>query len=415
MQKGISIILPTLNRADYLASTVDCLIEQDFGEPYEIIIVDQSAAIDSTMYSRAKDSDTLIKYYHVTEFRGLPEARNFGVQHTQYAYILFLDDDIECDCNLLKEHYKFLSQPDIAVVAGGITEKYKNNPKSKNVGKFHFYTATPERGFHINHKEYVDHGGGGNYSIKKDIFLEVGGVDEYLNYGAALYEETEICLRVKELGYKVFFNYDAHVWHLAADTGGCRVLDINRYIASLVHNRALLISRHLKWYHRPTAYIYLLRLVASYAFTYRNPGLFRLFAKTVTVFTPVYNRKNLIGNLYQSLLSQTYKNFEWIIVDDGSTDDIDEIIKSYQNEDRILIRFIKQENGGKHRAINNGVLHAKGELFYIVDSDDYLTKDSIERIVFHYQYIKNNDKFAGVCGMKCFPDGSRIGLSLIHI
>lgn len=244
MQKGISIILPTLNRADYLASTVDCLIEQDFGEPYEIIIVDQSAAIDSTMYSRAKDSDTLIKYYHVTEFRGLPEARNFGVQHTQYAYILFLDDDIECDCNLLKEHYKFLSQPDIAVVAGGITEKYKNNPKSKNVGKFHFYTATPERGFHINHKEYVDHGGGGNYSIKKDIFLEVGGVDEYLNYGAALYEETEICLRVKELGYKVFFNYDAHVWHLAADTGGCRVLDINRYIASLVHNRALLISRH---------------------------------------------------------------------------------------------------------------------------------------------------------------------------
>ncbi|MCS2390407.1 hypothetical protein NXV57_27640 [Bacteroides thetaiotaomicron] len=65
-----------------------------------------------------------------------------------------------------------------------------------------------------------------------------------------------------------------------ADTGGCRVLDINRYIASLVHNRALLISRHLKWYHRPTAYIYLLRLVASYAFTYRNPGLFRLFAKT---------------------------------------------------------------------------------------------------------------------------------------
>ena len=85
MQKGISIILPTLNRADYLASTVDCLIEQDFGEPYEIIIVDQSAAIDSTMYSRAKDSDTLIKYYHVTEFRGLPEARNFGVQHTQYV------------------------------------------------------------------------------------------------------------------------------------------------------------------------------------------------------------------------------------------------------------------------------------------------------------------------------------------
>ena len=61
------------------------------------------------MYSRAKDSDTLIKYYHVTEFRGLPEARNFGVQHTQYAYILFLDDDIECDCNLQRTADKLFS------------------------------------------------------------------------------------------------------------------------------------------------------------------------------------------------------------------------------------------------------------------------------------------------------------------
>jgi hypothetical protein len=83
MQKGISIILPTLNRADYLASTVDCLIEQDFGEPYEIIIVDQSAAIDSTMYSRAKDSDTLIKYYHGR----IVESPQYG----KVFYVLFMD------------------------------------------------------------------------------------------------------------------------------------------------------------------------------------------------------------------------------------------------------------------------------------------------------------------------------------
>ena len=279
MQEGISVILPTLNRANYLATTVDCLMKQDFGLPYEIIIVDQSESINDVMVGRAKDSSPFIRYYHVTEFRGLPEARNFGVQHAQYAYILFLDDDIECGNNLLKEHYKFLAQPDIAIVAGGCTEKFKKNPKSRNTGKFHFYKATPERGFQVKDKKYVDHGGGGNYSIRKDVFLKVGGVDEFLNYGSALYEETEICLRVKAFGYKVFYNYDAHVWHLAADSGGCRVPDINHYITSLVHNRALLISRHLKWYHKPTAYLYLLRLVASYAFTYRNPGLFRLFAK----------------------------------------------------------------------------------------------------------------------------------------
>ena len=228
--QGISVIVPTLNRADYLKETVKCLVRQDY-EPFEIIIVDQSALMDNAMIEMAQ-KDYRIKYYHITNFKGLPEARNYGVQHTQYDFILFLDDDIECDNQLLKEHYKYLSQPNIAVVAGGITEKYKSNPNTKQVGKFYYFTATPERGFNNNCHKFVDHGGGGNYSIKKDVFTKVGGVDEYLNYGAALYEETEICLRVKELGYKVFFNYAAHVWHLAADTGGCRVTNINKYISS---------------------------------------------------------------------------------------------------------------------------------------------------------------------------------------
>ena len=275
--QGISVIVPTLNRADYLKETVKCLVRQDY-EPFEIIIVDQSALMDNAMIEMAQ-KDYRIKYYHITNFKGLPEARNYGVQHTQYDFILFLDDDIECDNQLLKEHYKYLSQPNIAVVAGGITEKYKSNPNTKQVGKFYYFTATPERGFNNNCHKFVDHGGGGNYSIKKDVFTKVGGVDEYLNYGAALYEETEICLRVKELGYKVFFNYAAHVWHLAADTGGCRVTNINKYISSLVHNRAILISRHLRWFHRPIAFLYLLKLVTSYAIAYRSPHLYKLFTK----------------------------------------------------------------------------------------------------------------------------------------
>lgn len=205
----------------------------------------------------------------------------------------------------------------------------------------------------------------------------------------------DIMIRFENLGYK--YTADEIIEYYSAPP-------VNEYFVSFCEN----LIEELRQIGK-------IRTTETYTTTLNSFKRFMNFRKKGrdipfdNVFTPVYNRKNLIGNLYQSLLSQTYKNFEWIIVDDGSTDDIDEIIKSYQNEDRILIRFIKQENGGKHRAINNGVLHAKGELFYIVDSDDYLTKDSIERIVFHYQYIKNNDKFAGVCGMKCFPDGSRIG------
>lgn len=283
--EGISVIIPTLNREEYLSHTVDCILAQDFDHPYEIIIVDQSPQVNHAIADLAQ-ANPMVIYHHVTSFKGLPEARNYGVQHARFDFALFIDDDIDCGPQLLAEHYKYLVRPDIAVVAGGITEKYRNNPnaKSRSIGKFHFCTATAERGFHIDRNGYVDHGGGGNYSIRKDVFMKVGGVDEYLNYGGALYEETELCLRVKEAGYKVFFNYAAHVWHLAADTGGCesRVLNIEAYVAALVHNRALLISRHLKWYHKPTAFISLLRLVASYAFTYRKPGLFRLFRKAYT-------------------------------------------------------------------------------------------------------------------------------------
>lgn len=69
----------------------------------------------------------------------------------------------------------------------------------------------------------------------------------------------------------------------------------------------------------------------------------------VTIFTPTYNRAYIIGKLYGSLLEQTDRNFEWLIVDDGSTDNTRELIGSFIREDRISIRYFRQENGGKHR------------------------------------------------------------------
>ena len=101
----------------------------------------------------------------------------------------------------------------------------------------------------------------------------------------------------------------------------------------------------------------------------------------ITVFTPTFNRGHLIDTLYQSLLKQTNKDFEWIVIDDGSTDRTEayftEILAKH-NPFEIIYRT--QPNGGKHRAINAGVQIAKGELFFIVDSDDYLTEDAIEKL-----------------------------------
>ena len=129
----------------------------------------------------------------------------------------------------------------------------------------------------------------------------------------------------------------------------------------------------------------------------------------ITIFTPTYNRAYIIKNLYDSLQNQTAKDFEWLIVDDGSTDNTEELIRSFIHEKKIDIRYIKQENGGKHRAINRGVKEAKGELFFIVDSDDFLEKNAVERLFFHYSNIKDNASFAGLCGVKAYSNGEVVG------
>ena len=121
----------------------------------------------------------------------------------------------------------------------------------------------------------------------------------------------------------------------------------------------------------------------------------------ITVFTPAYNRANTLGRLYQSLTRQSVKNFEWLVVDDGSTDNtkeyFEEILKTHIGFD---IRYFKTENGGKHRAVNYGVELAKGEAFFIVDSDDYLTDDAIEKIEGWIKSLDNTKKWAGVSGDK---------------
>ena len=129
----------------------------------------------------------------------------------------------------------------------------------------------------------------------------------------------------------------------------------------------------------------------------------------ITVFTPTYNRAYIIGNLYESLKRQTCKDFEWLVVDDGSIDNTEDLFDEWSKETSFSVRYIKQQNGGKHRAINRGVKEAKGELFFIVDSDDFLADNAVERILHHYNAINSNDSFCGVCGLKCYPDGSKVG------
>lgn len=130
----------------------------------------------------------------------------------------------------------------------------------------------------------------------------------------------------------------------------------------------------------------------------------------ITIFTPVYNRAYIINQLYQSLLRQTNYNFEWLIIDDGSTDHIVELVNQWISSTKeFQIRFYQQSNGGKHRAINKGVRLAQGDAFLIVDSDDYLTDDAVNTVFKYWEQIKDDRTFAGVSGLRIHQNMQVIG------
>lgn len=111
----------------------------------------------------------------------------------------------------------------------------------------------------------------------------------------------------------------------------------------------------------------------------------------ITIFTPTYNRKQEIINLYNSLKSQTSKKFEWLVVDDGSNDNTKELFNEWmQDTGDFPIRYYYKDNGGKHRAINYGLEKANGRLFFIVDSDDFITNDAIDTILYEESIAQKN-------------------------
>ncbi|MGX4598601.1 glycosyltransferase family A protein [Faecalimicrobium sp. JNUCC 81] len=131
-----------------------------------------------------------------------------------------------------------------------------------------------------------------------------------------------------------------------------------------------------------------------------------------TIFTPTYNRDYILTNLYNDLKNQTFKDFEWLIVDDGSTDNTKKLVDKFIAENKINIRYIYKKNGGKHTAINTGVKNAHGELFFIVDSDDGLIKDSIEVVDREWNEVKDKTGFCGVVGLCANPDKTTLGTKM---
>lgn len=143
--------------------------------------------------------------------------------------------------------------------------------------------------------------------------------------------------------------------------------------------------------------------------------------RQLTIFTPTYNRANLLPRLYESLINQTNYDFNWLVVDDGSTDNTIELLHNWQIENKICINYYKQNNRGKYVAHNIGVKLCTTEYFVCVDSDDWLVSNAVNTILIHLLEISSS-KIAGLvayCGSNNlrvvgteFPEG--LNISSLH-
>ena len=130
-----------------------------------------------------------------------------------------------------------------------------------------------------------------------------------------------------------------------------------------------------------------------------------------TIFTPTFNRKELLEKLYKSLQKQTFKDFEWLIVDDGSADGTKEKVEEFLSEKKLDIKYYFKENGGKQRAYNFATDKANGELFICLDSDDEYVENGLETILKYWKKYEKNSNIAGMGYLSTYPNREVIGSS----
>lgn len=128
----------------------------------------------------------------------------------------------------------------------------------------------------------------------------------------------------------------------------------------------------------------------------------------LTVFTPTYNRAHTLVRTYESLCRQTCKDFEWLVIDDGSTDNTGKLVLSWIADNIIPIRYIYKPNGGLHTGYTTAIANLRTELNICIDSDDFMPDDAVEKIIDTWHRIKKND-LAGIVGLDYTPEGKPIG------
>lgn len=128
----------------------------------------------------------------------------------------------------------------------------------------------------------------------------------------------------------------------------------------------------------------------------------------LTVFTPTFNRAHTLARTYQSMCRQTCCDFEWLVIDDGSTDDTAALVDKWIAENKLPIRYIYKQNGGLYTGYNMAYLNIDSELCVCIDSDDYMPDDAVEKIIRCWKE-RGSDQYAGLMGLDYHLDDTPVG------
>jgi GT2 family glycosyltransferase len=236
----ISLVLPTLDRPDALYNLLRHLEHQSV-QPFEIVIIDQSDSADARISAYA-ESQPHVRYHRIP-VKGLPNARNIGIERSRGDVVLFLDDDSIPDPDLVKFHAENYRDPEVAGVGGRVRGGYDR--AGAGVGSFRRSDGKVTRNFGSDTRCVVDHLPGGNMSFRREVFDRVGGFDRAYG-GSAIGEETDFCLRARRAGFQLVFEPRASVEHLHLPTGGCRTSRYDDWLNWQAHNTMLFVLRHAK-------------------------------------------------------------------------------------------------------------------------------------------------------------------------
>jgi glycosyltransferase involved in cell wall biosynthesis len=434
---NITIIIATHKRGQILSKTLESFKGLDVeGISWEILLVDNAGEKNVEEMVQKYQKDLPIQYFIHNTHKGKNFALNFAIEKTQGDLIVLTDDDVIVDKNWLKELYTGSQRwSDYSVFGGKIVPLWPNNTDvdfiKGTLSEGFFNAAFAVADWDIDEGPYLaGQVWGPNMAIRKSVFDQGFRFNVGVGPSGKTYimgSETEFTKRLERNGFKSIYlpksfvhhqirkeqvekqwlckrayNYGrTHVFYEKAEEvtkffGVPRYMIfiyvkycLKQFISYLTFNK----SQNLRWAKKCA-------FIRGQLYQYKQPvitidekssdrNLTKGALPKVSVIIPTYNRAHMVKDTIDSVLNQTYKNVEIIIIDDGSLDNTLDVLKVYNDK----IKVLKQENKGNSAARNKGLLYATGEYVAFLDDDDQWMETKLETEV---QYLEQNSSLAFV-------------------